>query len=210
MVGVHAHVFAHDIQIGVLQPGEGLLAAVLARGGRAHGHGNVLKPGLFADVEVGAAHLGLDILGQGHREDGRLYEHGTLAQLVDALGAGGEAFNDVVDEGTQLDQSAALLGFADDTGNVLDELLQVLGVLVDLFIVPLDLRILGIDRGADEGGVDLGLIEQLVEGDGRNGAELGRADAFDLADDGGVVVFAADENLGLLADGDDCRRRSRP
>ena len=203
--GGHAAV-AHDVQVGVLQAGKGLLARVFAGGGGTHGHGHVFGARFLADGAVGLAHAFVHGLGQLHAQDACLYQHRAFAQLVDAFRRGRKAFHHVVDEGAQLDLGFTGLGRslgADFLGQVANELLQELRVLVDLGIVPVDAVVFPVHGGADERCVDPGFVEQHVECLRRDGAELGCADSFHLADDGGVVVLAADQQFGIVADAHD-------
>jgi len=78
-------VFAHHVQVGILQTGKGFLAGVLSGSRGAHGHGNIRLSCLRADVAVGLAHGLIHIGRHGDGKNGRLYQHGTLAQLVYAF-----------------------------------------------------------------------------------------------------------------------------
>ena len=168
VVGLDAAVLAHDVQVGVLQTGKGLLAAVFPGCGGAHGHGLVFQPGVVADVQVGPADGLHDLLRRLNGEDGRLHEHGALAQLVDALRAGGEALDHVVHKGPQLDERAGVLGHlaGDALGDAAGELAQKLDVAVDLVVVPVGGVVFLVHDGAHQGRVDLGFVEQEVEGVG--------------------------------------------
>ncbi len=209
LIGPHGLGRADDVEIGVLEAGEGLLAAVLAGGRRTHGHGDVLKAGVAADVVVGVgyglAHLGRHV----HGENGDLDQDGTLAQLVDAFGRGGEALDHIVDEGAQLDGRPRGAGHAGagDLGQIAHEVLHVLRIAVDFLVVPVDPAVAFVDHFPDQRGVDLGFVEDAVEGHGRHGPELGGAYALDLADQRRVVVLASDEDFRLFAYGDDIGSR---
>ena len=204
-----SHVVGADlVQVGVLQAREGFLAGVFAGCRGAHGHGGHVVLVLAADVAVGAAHGGVDFGRQRHGEDGRLHHDGALAQLVDALGRGRKALDHVVDEGPQL-RGAGLAAFLLGGGNLLaelaDEFLQVVGIAVDFRVVPVDAVVFLVDHFADDATVDLGFVQDPVEGHRGDGPEVGGLDFLDLADDGSVVVFAANKELTAFTKQDDVR-----
>ena len=207
-VGGRHGVFAHHVQEGVLKAGEGFLAGVLARGGRTHGHRHVGLFGFGADVAVGGAdgliHLGRDGAGQ----NGGLYHDGAFAELVDAFLRRGEAVDHVVDERTQTDAGQFRVGFgslADVRGDGAHELGQEVVILGDFFGRPVDAAVGVVDHGADQRRANLAFVENDMERHGRNGAELGNPYAFNAADQGRVVVFAAHQQFGFLADPHDIR-----
>ena len=205
LVGLDGLGRAHDVEIGVLEAGESLLAAVLARGRGAHGHGDVLEAGVPADVVVGVGHGFADFGRHVDGEDGDLDENRAFAQLVDAFGRGGEALDHVVDEGAQLDGRARGVGELAPgfLGEVAHEVFHVFRVAVDFLVVPVDPAVAVVDHFADQRRVDLGLVEHAVEGHGGYGPKLRCADAGDLADERRIVVLASDENFSLFADADD-------
>ena len=61
----------------------------------------------------------------------------------------------------------------------------------------------GVHDLVDEGGVHAALVEHELEGRGGDGTELGSADTLHTADEGGIVVFAADQHFGGFAHADD-------
>ena len=79
-------------------------------------------------------------------------------------------------------------------------MLEVVGILVDRVGIPVDLVVFLVHGGPDHGRIDLGLVQNEMEGMGGDGPEFGSPDAWDLTDDGGVVVLATDDQLGLFAD----------
>ena len=205
-IGFGHGVLAGDVQEGVLQAGESLLAGILARGGRTHGHGEFSLAGLVAHVAVGAAHGLVHFGGQSDGKNGGLHQHGAAAELVDVLLRFRKAVNHLIDEVAQTGAGAlARAAFANFRGRPAHE--------------GAEERVIGSHGGRSP--VHLGhgrvhhfvhseiaraaLIEHHMEGRGGNGAELRRAYAFHAADERGVVVFAAHQHFGGFAHADDVR-----
>ena len=203
MIGFHDPGRAHHVEVGILQAGKSFFAGVLTGSRRTHGHGGHVVAVLVADGKVRAAHGLIHILGKIHGKDGGLHHDGAFAQLVDTFRRSGETFHDGVDEGPQL--GVGLVPFrsgsvVDLLAELADELLQEVGVLVDFGIIPVDTAVLAVDDRANDTPGNLGLIQHLVEGERRDGAEIRRLDTFYLADEGRVVVLATHKQLGFFAD----------
>ena len=79
--------------------------------------------------------------------------------------------------------------------------LQELRILVDFRVGPVRGVVSLVHRGADQGGIDSGLIQKLVEGDGGDGSELRSTHARYGTDDGRVVVLSAHQKFRVLPDG---------
>ena len=201
VVGFGNVVRADHVEIGVLQAGEGLLARVLACSGGTHCNRHHLVLVGVADGLVGAAHCRVDLGRKRSGEDGCLHHDGTLAQLVNAFGGGCKAFDHIVDEGAQFGGAGILLlgyGLADLLAQATDQFLQIVGVTVDNRIVPVDAAVLTVHNSADKTAVDLAFVQNTMEGHRGNGPEVRSLDLLDLADDGGVVVLAADKQFGTF------------
>ena len=201
-------VLAHHVQEGVLQAGEGLFAGVFTCGGGTHGHGGHIVLIFLADSAVGAAHGLIDLGRERHGKDSGLHHDGTLAELIDALRRGSEAFNHVIDERAQLRGTglgAVFLGVSHAFAELMHKFLQIIGILVDHRVVPVDAAVFLIHHAADEAAVDFGLIENVMEGNRGDGSEMRSLDFLNLTDDGGVVVFAADQHFAAGTQLDDIR-----
>ena len=169
MIGLNHALFAHHVEIRILEAGEGLFAGVLARSGGAYCHGHVGFARFLADVAIGLTHGFVHGLGNFHGKNGGLDQHRTFTELVDHFLGGGETLHYIVYEGAQADTGGVGLGGvggADFLTQVADQLLHEFRVLVDFRIIPVDARVFFFHQRAYQGGVDGGFVQQLVEADG--------------------------------------------
>ena len=202
MVGFHHVVGAHLVQVGVLQAGKCLLAAVFACGRGTHGHRGHFVLALDTDGLVGIAHGSIDFRRQGAGQDGCLHHDGALAQLVDTLRRGCKALNNVVDEGTQFCRTGIVF-FSDlvlhHLAETAHQFLQVVWVAVDDGVIPVNAGILPVNDSPDDAAVYLAFIKNPVKGHRRNGSEVRSLNLLDFADDSRVVVLTANKQFSTFA-----------
>ena len=133
-----------------------------------------------------------------NRQNGRLHHNRALAQLVDALWRGGKAFYYIVDKGAQLGVRLLTFrqrGLLNLLAELTHELLQEVRILVDFGVVPVDAPVFAVYDAAHHPAVDLCFIQQMMKGNGRDGAEMGRLNALNLADQSSVVVLTTNKQL---------------
>ena len=104
-----------------------------------------------------------------NRQNGRLHHDRALAQLVDALGGGGETFDYIIDKGAQL--GIGLLAFRQRglmnlLAELTHELLQEVRILVDFGVVPVNAPVFTVHHAAYHTPIDLCFIKQMMKGNG--------------------------------------------
>ena len=75
--------------------------------------------------------------------------------------------------------------------------LQEIGILIYFRIVPVNATILFIHHRAHYTAIDLGFIQQTMKGQRRDRTKMRRLNTLNLADQGRIIVLAADKQFRL-------------